>query len=633
MVRRDSLFGLSVQTLMLSLMTPTVLAQFPSRNIPGLNTTMSPLDSTISVKYKAPENACKTAFDSQEQLTGYITIPATSADPEQNIFFWFVGAREPTEALTLWFAGGPGQSSITNFFTGQGACSVVEKGMGNLETVVNEWGWDRASNMLFIDQPIRTGFSYDSLNDGFLNLTSQAYILTEVSSADTNLPPILRPNGTFPSVTSTITTTRQAAAVVWKSLQGFFGVFPEFLPNCTSKALGINLFAESYGGKYAPVFADYFHEQNVKREDNTLSQAATLPIHLHSVGIINGCVDSLIQTPYYPSQAYENVYGLQLISEAKYNELKADWASGAGCRDYLEACYAEYSTLDPNLPVLNVTITETCVLATALCSNTYSSWFESLGRDPLDLTHVMPNSYTSFQFMQYLNLPHVQQALGVSVNWTDQNQYVLSNYLYSGDWAFGPIAPLVADLLNRGVRVGFLYGDRDFTCNWLGGEAVSLAIASEAGGDYATEFPSAGYAPIYVNESYVGGVVRQYGNLSFSRIYQAGHHVAVYQPETAFQVFARIITGADVSTGQPVDLSSFATKGPSEASKKLPVEPQGGHTCYLRQLPQTCSVEDYTAILLGEGMVISNVWYANESDWSPSIVTEPTSLTGVDELS
>lgn len=53
----------------------------------------------------------------------------------------------------------------------------------------------------------------------------------------------------------------------------------------------------------------------------------------------------------------------------------------------------------------------------------------------------------------------------------------------------------------------------------LGGEQISLAIQSSS----SASFRAAGYASISTNDSYVGGVVRQHGNLSFSRVFDAGH--------------------------------------------------------------------------------------------------------------
>jgi hypothetical protein len=50
---------------------------------------------------------------------------------------------------------------------------------------------------------------------------------------------------------------------------------------------------------------------------------------------------------------------------------------------------------------------------------------------------------------------------------------------------------------------------------------VSLAI------NYTekAKFHAAGYTAIQTNDSFSGGQVRQYGNLSFNRVYQSGHEV------------------------------------------------------------------------------------------------------------
>ena len=74
-------------------------------------------------------------------------------------------------------------------------------------------------------------------------------------------------------------------------------------------------------------------------------------------------------------------------------------------------------------------------------------------------------------------------------------------------------------LLNSGVKVTLVYGDRDQRCGWKGIENLSLK-ADWSGAD---DFQAAGYAYIHTNGSYDGGVVRQHGNLSFSRVFEAGH--------------------------------------------------------------------------------------------------------------
>ncbi|GAB7322250.1 hypothetical protein MBLNU13_g03241t2 [Cladosporium sp. NU13] len=115
-----------------------------------------------------------------------------------------------------------------------------------------------------------------------------------------------------------------------------------------------------------------------------------------------------------------------------------------------------------------------------------------------------------------------------------------------------------------------MYGDRDFACNWYGGEQVSLAIPHFE----QDAFKAAGYTHLMTNASYPGGQTRQHGSLSFSRIYEAGHEVASYQPETAYRGFMRVIFGLDVPTGQ-VSAQNYTTIGPEDTYNILnkPMDP------------------------------------------------------------
>ena len=124
-------------------------AQFAPFEAANLTKIFSPFDQGISISYKVPDGVCNTAFNTQQQYTGWVNVPGAY---ETNIFFWFVAARQPTSQLTIWLNGGPGSSSMFGFFSESGPCEVVERGANRLDTVAREWGWDRASNMLFIDQ-------------------------------------------------------------------------------------------------------------------------------------------------------------------------------------------------------------------------------------------------------------------------------------------------------------------------------------------------------------------------------------------------------------------------------------------------------------------------------------------------
>lgn len=133
---------------LLSYLLSVTLAQYPP--VSDLTTISSPFDANITISYKSPgTDACQTAFDTQQQYTGWVHIPGKYPT---NTFFWFFGARQPTEQLTIWLNGGPGASSMIGLFTENGPCEVVELAAGKLGTVVRDWGWDRGSNLLYIDQ-------------------------------------------------------------------------------------------------------------------------------------------------------------------------------------------------------------------------------------------------------------------------------------------------------------------------------------------------------------------------------------------------------------------------------------------------------------------------------------------------
>lgn len=118
----------------------------------------------------------------------------------------------------------------------------------------------------------------------------------------------------------------------------------------------------------------------------------------------------------------------------------------------------------------------------------------------------------------YLAQGWVLSALGVPVNFTAASPTVGASFNSTDDIDRAGSMEAVAYLLDNGVKVHMMYGDRDYACNWLGGEEVSLLINHNG----SEGFRSAGYAPIVPIEG-EGGFVRQHGNYSFSRVFQAGH--------------------------------------------------------------------------------------------------------------
>jgi hypothetical protein len=114
---------------------------------------------------------------------------------------------------------------------------------------------------------------------------------------------------------------------------------------------------------------------------------------------------------------------------------------------------------------------------------------------------------------------------------------------------------------------------------WAGGDAVAKAINWTGSAGYA----SAQYAEIQTNDSYVGGLVRQHGNLSYIRTYQAGHSIPSYQPETAYKIFTRALFNLDIATGTQSTaetVNAYTSTGRVEPDVQLEPTDTGLSYCY-----------------------------------------------------
>ncbi|KAI5206081.1 alpha/beta-hydrolase [Aureobasidium subglaciale] len=607
-----------------------VLAQFPPQ-VEYSNILKSPINENITISYNTPSSeTCMTAFETQKQYTGYIGLPPFTLAPIQqnyaiNTFFWFTEARQNPETapLTIWINGGPGSSSMIGMFAENGPCEVVQMKDGTWGTQARMWGWDRSSNVLFIDQPTQVGFSYDTLTNMTYNVMLEGGHPLNVSGG--SVPAWSELNGTFSSdnPNSTSNTTDISARAAWHFLQGFLSAFPQYNPGVEPNSshistTGINLFAESYGGMYGPTFANYFEEQNAKRENGSLPKNSTLEIKLASLGIVNGMIDPLIQDYYYAAMGYNNTFGIQAISQTEELNLIASYNSQ--CSVDIKNCRRLANQTDPENEGDSDQVNSACQSAAISCNALMSPFLDG-DLNLYDIRIKNPSPDPSWAFLEYLNTPSVQKAIGSRVNYTQHSDAVSTAFYNTGDSVRGGEIDDIASLLRAGVRVSLIYGDADYICNWMGGEAASFAVAAALSdypsndSSYLSSWNSAGYADIIVNTTYVGGAVRQFGNLSFARIYDAGHMVPYYQPETAFTVFTRVIDGTDLSTGEAINLSNFSSSGLMNSTHtNVAPSKQATPTCWFRAMQDSCSSAEMAHMKDDKGdpgLFVNGIYYSD----------------------
>jgi carboxypeptidase C (cathepsin A) len=423
---------------------------------------------------------------------------------------------------------------MIGLFQENGPCGVDIDG----NVYNNPYSWNNATNMLYIDQPTQTGFSYSIPVPGYTDPTTDDLVVLPSNSCPDYAADLGCGTYSYANVSLTANTTDAAAPNFYLTLQGFMGAFPQYSRE------SFHFTTESYGGHYGPVFNEYIEEKN-----QNLPHGAK-KISLESVMIGNGWYDPIIQYQAYynftvwPGNTYDYLPFNDSIASMLYNNLYGP----GNCVDQLLDCKARG-------------IDSICSVADNFCAYLVESIYDDyLDRDEYDFRELEPDPFPYEFYVDYLNLPSVQAAIGAYVNFTESSNGVYEAFDSTGD--DGRIMHTVEDLgklLDQGVTVVMYTGDADYNCNWLGGQAVSLLVDHPG-------FSSAGYVNISTDDGVVHGQVRQSGQFGFVRVYESGHEVPFYQPLLALTMLERVINGLDVATGQVPARGGYKTVGPLEST-------------------------------------------------------------------
>ena len=285
-----------------------------------------------------------------------------------------------------------------------------------------------------------------------------------------------------------------------------------------------------------------------------------------------------------------------------------DWSKPeTGCLALILKCQAEEAQGDPFNYGTNQSVSDVCIQAVYICQSYVDGIYDQVsGRNVYDIAAINPDPFPPSYYLGYLSQAYVQAALGVPVNFTSESNSPYLAFADTGDFARstvnGGYLQDLAFILDSGIKLALIYGDRDYICNWLGGENVSLNVPYSQ----SQKFHDAGYANISTNDSYIGGQVRQYGNFSFSRVFQSGHEVPAYQPETAYQIFSRAIFGTDIATGtvSTNNNSDYATQGSSTTFQVKNQDLGSPSTqCYMLAFDTTCTDDQQASVRNGTGLV------------------------------
>ncbi|KAI9833597.1 MAG: hypothetical protein M1819_003550 [Sarea resinae] len=96
-------------------------------------------------------------FDVGESYSGLLPI-SKDANETRELFFWFFPSDNPqsSEEITIWLNGGPGCSSLEGLLQENGPFLWQP---GTFLPVQNPWSWTNLTNVIWVEQPVGTGFS------------------------------------------------------------------------------------------------------------------------------------------------------------------------------------------------------------------------------------------------------------------------------------------------------------------------------------------------------------------------------------------------------------------------------------------------------------------------------------------
>ncbi|KAH9821652.1 putative carboxypeptidase C [Melampsora americana] len=448
-----------------------------------------------AIRLKSPQGLCD---PSVQQYSGYLDISES-----KHLFFWFFESRNSPESdpLVLWLNGGPGCSSSTGLLFELGPCNVAN---GGEDTKSNPHSWNNNANIIFLDQPVKVGYSYTDEDDSINN-------------------------------------SLDAAKDVYGFLQLFYNQFPKY------SKLEFSLAAESYGGTYAPNIASILFKMNLELkhsiQTHTLLSTKRVHIPLTTVLIGNGLTDPLVQFASVPDYACApSPYAI--FDEETCASIRSKVPT---CKRLQKFCYDSPSRF-------------TCVPATLYCWSSIAGPIQSSGLNPYDVRlkcdqSTNPLCYEEMGWIEtYMNQPDVRDELGVpaSLKFESCNYDVNRAFQMSGDNMHNS-AQLLPELLDNGIRLLIYAGEDDFMCNYLGNERWMLELDTQFTqefsikrhkyfSDVAKEKQSTlGLDQAPRSEAGHVGTIRSAGqgagNYTFVSFFESGHMVPHDQPEVANELF------------------------------------------------------------------------------------------------
>ena len=141
------------------------------------------------------------------------------------------------------------------------------------------------------------------------------------------------------------------------------------------------------------------------------------------------------------------------LDQIKYCKIAAAAPNGGFVKDGNGHEITIKATSNPSIDTL-------CSEAADMCrDNVESPYYYYGGRGVYDIRHPLDDPTPPEYFMDYLNQASVQQAIGVSVNYTESNSDIYWHFQSTGDFIYPNFRAELEQIMASGVRVSLFYGD------------------------------------------------------------------------------------------------------------------------------------------------------------------------------
>jgi len=344
-------------------------------------------------------------------------------------FFLLAKARKASTSLIIWLNGGPACSSMVGAMNENGPFTpnFRQDGEPGFDLTRNLFSWNEAAHVLFLEQPIRTGFS----------LAAQG--------------------------ARTIRNENEIAQDFYAFMISFLTVFDDM------QNFQVFITGESYAGMYVPYMAQYVLKHQAKS-----SLLGEIKIDLRGVAIGNGAIDPL-QDLSYAEYAYS--HGLIPLAAKEYID------------EYAQKCYQDTLNVKKKSSGKKTSCdTLAMVLEAAGQPNEYDTGtfqgytriiqpggaFDRFFNDPEIQTalHVRGVNIPGLNFVPETQAPSTTEEPNPSTNFYAPDKWVVCNDASTDSISSGDFTSSVPALKYLSEQVGFrvlLYsGERDLNTNFLG---------------------------------------------------------------------------------------------------------------------------------------------------------------------